>query len=161
MAVMMSALADWAYSLISDGSVMVGIGACILAFAKLVYDLRRDTNRHQRVLFGSDDDQTHDGLAVEQEAGFADIAEKLRDIDDKVDDIDDKMDRKFAEAERERRETRDKVNDLSGSFDQLTSILSRSDTLEHVDLLGHNYPKPGDDDRYRDDSAASADGDER
>lgn len=137
----MTAIAD----LLTAPEFVIGLAAGAVSALTLGYKLWTRQQRHHRALFGSDEDHTRDGLAVEQEHGF-------RQLNERLDEIEASVERGFADAERERREARDDIDDVCDDVDHLCQnmthvahALGDSQHVRETDIL----PPRGTDD-YRD-----------
>lgn len=136
------------YDLLTSAEFVVGLATGTVTVLTFGYKLWTRQQRHHRALYGSEDDDTHDGLAVKQQEGFQQLNERL-------DAIEESMDRGFADAERERRETRaevddlrDDVNDLCRSVSDVTRVLGESNRIRETDILtprDHDYDADGND----------------
>lgn len=131
-----------------SGELIVGFASGVVSVGLLIYKLWTRQQRHHRALYGSDDDDTRDGLAVRQQEGFQQLNERL-------DEIEESMERGFSDAERERQETRAEVDDIRDDVDQLcrsvthvTSALGYEQRVRETDILGP----------YRHESDADTDG---
>lgn len=118
-----------------DGSLIVGIGSAFVTMGVIIYKLWTRQQHHHRALYGDSDDDTRNGLAVDQERGFAEIHDRL-------DEIEASLDEGFAEAEQKRQETRrdvedlrQDVTDLCQSVRQVTRALGREGYFHETDLL--------------------------
>lgn len=80
-----------------DGSLITGVIAMLISAGGFVYTVWTRQKQMRRDMYGSDDDDTHDGLLVEQEQKFNEVTQRLDTFEEHFDERLDEMEHQMAQ----------------------------------------------------------------